>query len=84
MFPGEPDPQGERGPIDSLRWEVFSGFLQDYAILQTAGTKHDEALLSDLKSYKNFPKNEEWIEASLRKVLGSKTVSANPATSAKP
>lgn len=60
---------GPDGPIDSLRWEVFSESLQDYAILQTAGIKPDDALLSDLKTYANFPKSEAWIDQALKRVL---------------
>jgi len=50
---------GEEGPVDSLRWEVFSESLQDYAILQTAGLKPDDPLLSELKTDAQFPKNEQ-------------------------
>ena len=60
---------GEEGPVDSLRWEVFSESLQDYAILQTAGLKPNDPLLSDLKTYAQFPKNEQWIDQALRRVL---------------
>lgn len=62
---------GEQGPIDSLRWEVFSESLQDYAILQSVGIKPDDSMLSDLKTYANFPKNEEWIDRALRKILSA-------------
>jgi hypothetical protein len=60
---------GEKGPIDSLRWEVFAESLQDYAILQTAGIKPQDAMLSSLKSYADFPKNEEWIDETLQRIL---------------
>lgn len=60
---------GERGPIDSLRWEVFAESLQDYAILQTAGIKPEDQMLSRLKSYADFPKSEEWIEQALQRIL---------------
>jgi hypothetical protein len=60
---------GTKGPIDSIRWEVFAESLQDYAILQTAGIKRDDALLSDIKTYAQFPKTEEWIEKTLAGVL---------------
>lgn len=60
---------GPNGPIDSIRWEVFSESLQDYAILQTAGIKPSDPMLSDIKDYASFPKNEEWIEKRLREIL---------------
>lgn len=52
---------GVDGPIDSIRWEVFSQSLQDYAILQTLGINPSDEILSDIKSYSDFPKNAEWI-----------------------
>ncbi len=60
---------GEKGPIDSLRWEVFAESLQDYAMLQSAGIKADDPLLAPLKSYADFPKNEQWIETARAKIL---------------
>jgi hypothetical protein len=60
---------GKDGPIDSIRWEVFAEALQDYAILQTAGVKPDSALLSEIKSYADFPKSEEWLKETLGKIL---------------
>jgi hypothetical protein len=60
---------GENGPLDSIRWEVFGEALQDYAILQTAGIRPDDPMLSDLKGYDVFPKNEEWIQKTIRKIL---------------
>ena len=56
-------------PMDSIRWEVFAESLQDYVILQTAGVKPQDALLTDIKSYANFPKNEEWLRRTLEKAL---------------
>lgn len=67
---------GEKGPIDSLRWEVFAESLQDYAILQSAGVEPDDEMLSALKSYAIFPKNEAWINDALRKVMSK--ASSNP------
>lgn len=60
---------GPDGPYDSIRWEVFSESLQDYAILQTAGIDQDSELLSQLHSYENFPKNEQWINKALQQIL---------------
>jgi hypothetical protein len=60
---------GAHGPMDSIRWEVFAESLQDYAILQSAGIKPEDPLLSELKTYADFPKNEEWIQTTVRKIL---------------
>lgn len=60
---------GKDGPIDSLRWEVFAESLQDYAILQTAGINPDAAMLEDIKTYGDFPKSEEWIQSTLKRIL---------------
>jgi hypothetical protein len=62
---------GPDGPIDSIRWEVFAESLQDYAILQTAGIKPNSALLADLKSYKDFPRQQAWIEQKIQEVLNA-------------
>jgi hypothetical protein len=56
-------------PMDCIRWEVFAEALQDYAILQSAGIKPDDALLSDVKTYAKFPKSEEWIQQTMEKIL---------------
>jgi hypothetical protein len=64
-------PGGDGKPMDSIRWEVFAEALQDYAILQTAGIKRDDALLADIKTYGDFPKNEAWIQKTLEKILKS-------------
>ena len=60
---------GPDGPLDSIRWEVFSEALQDYALLQSAGIDRNSALLSELKNYWDFPKTEEWIERTRMGVL---------------
>ncbi len=62
-----PGPDGK--PVDSIRWEVFAEALQDYAILQTAGIKPDDPMLGDIKSYADFPRSEQWLNETLRKVL---------------
>jgi len=68
---------GKDGPIDSIRWEVFAESLQDYAILQTAGIKPNDPLLADLKTYADFPKNEEWLRKTLDAVLKAPSVVGN-------
>jgi hypothetical protein len=60
---------GQDGPLDSIRWEVFAESLQDYAILQTVGIDPTDSKLADLKSYSDFPKNQLWIDQTLRQVL---------------
>lgn len=62
-------PGADGQPMDSIRWEVFAESLQDYAILQTAGIKPEDPLLSEIKTYAQFPKNEEWIQQTLEKIL---------------
>lgn len=62
---------GKDGPIDSIRWEVFAESLQDYAILQSAGVKPADPLLSDIKTYAEFPRSVDWIDRQLRKVLAT-------------
>ena len=51
---------GENGPIDSIRWEVFSEAVQDYALLQTLGVERDSKLLSKIHSFCDFPKDADW------------------------
>lgn len=60
---------GKEGPIDSIRWEVFAESLQDYALLQTAGIRPEDPLLSPLKSYADFPKSEQWLQETLERIL---------------
>lgn len=64
IYPGR-----DGNPMDCIRWEVFAESLQDYAILQTAGIKPEDALLEDVKTYAKFPKNEEWIQRTMEKIL---------------
>lgn len=60
---------GDKGPIDSIRWEVFAESLQDYAMLQSAGISPDDPLFAELKSYEIFPKSEKWLNDSLAQIL---------------
>jgi hypothetical protein len=62
-------PGADGQPMDSIRWEVFAEALQDYAILQSAGVKPDDALLKDIKTYADFPRSEEWINETVAQVL---------------
>ncbi len=72
--PGDPFQvyPGPAGPVDSLRWEVFAESLQDYALLQASGVDPDEAMLADIQSYAEFPRDATWIEER-RSVLLSAT-----------
>ena len=63
---------GANGPISSIRWEVFSESLQDYALLQSAGIKPDDPLLASLESYEVFPKSEKWLANARKKILTEK------------
>jgi hypothetical protein len=60
---------GADGPLDSIRWEVLAESLQDFALLQTAGVDRNDPLLRELNSYADFPKNSQWIEAAINKIL---------------
>ena len=62
---------GANGPVSSVRWEVFSESLQDYALLQSAGVKPDDPLLAPIKSYEDFPKTEAWLKSARKKILTS-------------
>jgi hypothetical protein len=62
-------PGADGRPMDSIRWEVFAESLQDYAILQSAKIKPEDPLLRDIKTYANFPKNEEWLSRTMEAIL---------------
>lgn len=51
---------GPHGPVDSMRWEVFSEALQDYALLETLGVDRDDQSLRPVRSFEDFPKGEGW------------------------
>lgn len=59
---------GPDGPIDSIRWEVFSESLQDYSLLQTLGIDREDEQLQAIRSFDEFPKDAEW-RLELRRVL---------------
>jgi len=60
---------GPDGPIDSIRWEIFAEALQDYALLQTLGVNPDDGMLQPIVTYGEFPKSEQWLEETMRKLL---------------
>lgn len=51
---------GATGPIDSIRWEVWSESLQDRRLLKGLGVKPDDRILSDLHGYDDFPRTPGW------------------------
>lgn len=64
---------GEKGPVDSVRWEIFAESLNDYALMQTLGIGRDDPIFKGVKSFSDFPKNAEWrirTRAKLFKRLG--------------
>jgi len=62
---------GDDGPVDSLRWEVFAESLQDYALLQAAGVEPDDAALSGVKGFAEFPRSESWIRRRRAELLAT-------------
>ena len=52
---------GPEGPIDSIRWEIFSESLQDYALLQTIGIQPNDPRLAVFEDFDRFPKQLEWL-----------------------
>ena len=58
---------GENGPLDSIRWEVLSESLQDYALLQTLGVERKS--LSEIHTFEDFPKSAEWINKNRKRLL---------------
>jgi hypothetical protein len=55
---------GPKGPIDSVRWEIFGESLQDYQFLQTLDVSRDDPLFEPLRSFADFPKTAAWrVEA---------------------
>ena len=62
---------GGNGPLDSIRWEVFSESLQDYAMLQTLGISGEN--LSEIHSFEDFPKSADWINKTRKSILKTGT-----------
>lgn len=60
---------GDKGPIDSVRWEIFSEAMQDYALLQTMGLDRYDKLIADVKSFSDFPKDASWRTVVRAKLL---------------
>ncbi len=51
---------GENGPIDSIRWEIFAEALQDYQLLETVHVDRACRMMTEIKSFEDFPKDPEW------------------------
>lgn len=51
---------GPQGPIDSIRWEVFSESMRDYQLLQTLNIPKNDELLKEVKNFKEFPTDIDW------------------------
>ena len=64
---------GPDGPVDSMRWEVLGASLQDYALLQSLGTRRDSDLLAPINSFEDFPKTENWRRNVRRALLSGET-----------
>lgn len=63
---------GEKGPLDSIRWEVFAESLQDYALLQTVCQSRDSSLMKQLRSFEEFPRDEKWIRRARLSLLSGR------------
>ncbi|MBQ7257643.1 MAG: DUF4091 domain-containing protein [Abditibacteriota bacterium] len=60
---------GEEGPIDSIRWENFYDSLQDFYLLDNLGIDRESDILKDLITYKDFPRDGDWIWNLREKLL---------------
>jgi len=60
---------GPVGPIDSIRWEIFSQSLSDLALLRELDVEGGGALLSGFRDFNDFPKDLSWWKAARRKLL---------------
>lgn len=66
---------GDDGPVDSIRWEIFSEGLQDYALMQTLGIDRESEMLSALRSYQDFPVDALWIQSTRDTLLSAGSAS---------
>jgi hypothetical protein len=62
---------GLRGPLESIRGQVFAESLQDMALLQTAGIAPEDKLLAPLADFNDYPKDEAWQRRTRTKVLAA-------------
>jgi hypothetical protein len=75
---------GAKGPVDSIRWEVFAESMQDYALLQTVHADPNGPLLAECLDFEHFPKNAAWILKARAAVLRGSAAGKNSLASAKP
>ena len=66
---------GEKGPVDSIRWEIFSQSMQDYALLQSLNIDPNDHLLSSLKDFNDFPKRLTWFKKARTTLLSAEKTS---------
>jgi len=64
VYPGK-----DGGPVDSIRYEVFSESLQDYRLLQTLGYDRNSKALDCITDFAHFPKDEAWRRRFRKKLL---------------
>ncbi|MBP5638498.1 MAG: DUF4091 domain-containing protein [Victivallales bacterium] len=62
-------PGADGSPVDSIRWEVFSESLQDYRLLQTLKIDRNSPILKKVVSFKDFPKNADWLRKTKQQLL---------------
>lgn len=60
---------GPNGPVDSIRWEVFSESLQDYRLLQTLNIDRSDSMFKRIVDFNDFPKDEDWRKRAKLKLL---------------
>lgn len=62
---------GPDGPVDSIRWELFSEAMDDYRLLQTLGIGRNSPLLEEIKAFDDFPADPAWRTETRLKLLSS-------------
>jgi len=63
---------GPDGPLDSIRWEIFTESLQDYTLLQVCNVDLQDKMFAPLQDFDDFPKNPDWLMTMRRKLLQPK------------
>ena len=60
---------GPRGPLESIRGQVFAESLQDLQLLQNAAVEPSDAILEPLRDFDDYPKDEAWHAQARARVL---------------
>ncbi len=60
---------GEDGPMDSIRFEVFSESLGDLRLLQTVGLSPEDQLFRKIVDFNDFPKDAAWRRRARKALL---------------